>query len=217
MSLNELRDLLLQFSVETNLVAALALRKLHAYRFLKHLVVPLTGGIIIARAIHSKTSGKNLLSILLEKYDFSSNSSSINFFIGDIIGLLIVVSALDSAEFFFGLTKKGVIDYFFGFARKIPFVRDHLAKEVLKHKGEFEKSLNGPARDIEASLTQLPAEGRSKEEILALMGALTVKENEKWQSGRVSGESFLQLLILMPFFILTISFTLSQARCTRPT
>jgi len=85
------------------------------------------------------------------------------------------------------LDIKTVQDDFFLLLKKLPFVKAALAKEFRKHRSDFEHSLKGPARDIEASLTQLPREGRSAEEIMTLVRAQTSKENVRGQSGKLSG------------------------------
>ena len=70
--------------------------------------------------------------------------------------------------------------------RKIPYVQEKIQGEYDGIMGDLENSLK-PYREDFLTFSEIPAEGRGKEKILAEMQSLHDLEASKWQDGFVSG------------------------------
>lgn len=72
------------------------------------------------------------------------------------------------------------------YLKAIPLVRDRLDKETGSVLSELESSLK-PYKGQVPAFDRLPAQGRSKEEVLQELQQLEAREHERWKEGRVSG------------------------------
>lgn len=72
------------------------------------------------------------------------------------------------------------------YLKAIPLVRDRLDKETGSLLSELESSLK-PYKGQVPAFDRLPAQGRSKEEVLQELQQLEAREHERWKEGRVSG------------------------------
>lgn len=86
------------------------------------------------------------------------------------------------------LTKLGqqALDRVFHHAKKVPLVRDLVAKETGKMLEHIRKAAKPYAGEL-ASRVTLPDEGVARERVLAEMEALAERERERWHDGFVSG------------------------------
>ncbi len=72
------------------------------------------------------------------------------------------------------------------YLKSVPLVRDRLNKETDALLVDLEGSLK-PYRGSVPGYERLPAQGRSREEVLALLQELEKKEEPRWREGLVSG------------------------------
>jgi glutamate/tyrosine decarboxylase-like PLP-dependent enzyme len=86
------------------------------------------------------------------------------------------------------LTRLGqqALDRVFHHVKKVPIVRDLVAKETAKMLEHIRKAAKPYAGELEARV-QLPAHGLAREAVLVEMDALAARERERWHDGFVSG------------------------------
>ena len=132
-------------------------------RFFRRLLVPLAVIIVTVRTINHITGVDTsespaltncfvivttAVNHILGKLRFRS----LEFFIGDVIGVLILFGALNLFNDFtairFESLKKKIIDEVYGIARRVPAVKSMLAKEQTKMEEGFEKDLKVKSRAI---------------------------------------------------------------------
>jgi sphinganine-1-phosphate aldolase len=72
------------------------------------------------------------------------------------------------------------------YLQRVPMVRERLSKETDSMLAEMEGGLK-PYRGQVPTYTELPAQGRSHEEVLREMEQMNAREQERWKEGFVSG------------------------------
>ncbi len=80
---------------------------------------------------------------------------------------------------------KDTLSTLFTHAKRVPFVRDMIAKQMDTMMDDLRKATK-PYADLPAC-DRIPSEGRARAEVLADMRALQSKENDRWRDGYVSG------------------------------
>jgi sphinganine-1-phosphate aldolase len=96
------------------------------------------------------------------------------------------VSIKDRAKHQLRSTGESVAGVLFRLAKKLPFLEDRIAAEYDKVMTDLREAAK-PYRDELEGWSELPPEGRSREEILASMRELQERESQRWQQGYVSG------------------------------
>lgn len=176
--------------LEHILLSSYLFSKFHIFRSFRILLLPIGGAFwLLHRTLNSNDNSVSILELILKRVSSVSNKK-VEFMLKDAAGVAVcafVISLIDSSV---GLNLKSVQDDFFSLLKKLPFAQRLLAKEFRKHRNDFERSLKGPARNIEDSLRELPFKGRSAEEILTLVRAQTVKENLRGNAGKLSGSVY---------------------------
>ncbi|KIG15114.1 Sphingosine-1-phosphate lyase [Enhygromyxa salina] len=82
--------------------------------------------------------------------------------------------------------SESVVGVLFEQAKKLPFVKDRIAAEYDKMMAELRAAAK-PYGDEFPSCDALPEQGRSRDEVLAQMRAMSERESSRWEDGFVSG------------------------------
>ena len=145
------------------IVAAFFLGNTIFVRFFRRLLIPLAVIIVIVRTITHITGVDTSESPALTNCFVTVTTAvnhilgklrfrSLEFFIGDVFGILILFGALnvfnDLSAIRFESLKKKIIDEVYGIARRVPAVKSMLAKEQTKMEEGFEKDLKVKSRAI---------------------------------------------------------------------
>lgn len=187
-----------KFELEIGVTTAYLLRKCNFYKHWKELLVGITGGVLVYRAVtlnssSSSSSGRyyvTLLDMIVQRVLSVSKFYSLNFLLGDISGIILCASVFKSIDTMI-FDRQLLLDQFFSMVKRLPFVKQKLEHEKLKFEKDFVLSLKGKARSISYAMTALPEQGHSHESLLQLMKTETCKEDSSWQQGKVSGAVYL--------------------------
>jgi hypothetical protein len=171
---------------------AVVLHRLYIYR----LVRPYKFLLIIAFLGYRFSQGGNqesllsLLQQLVEKIT-STASPSVSLVVKDLLGLILVNELIaliyDTTNWNLRGLFKFITDYFFDLVKDLSFIKGTLEHEQVKLEQSFDKDLKIKSRAIGVMNTELPEKAMSKEEILSLIKATTVKEDVIWEKGHLSG------------------------------
>jgi hypothetical protein len=179
------------------IIPLLFLYRAHSYRYVKAFVPAAIGAFIIARFsskyFGSCSCGMESLLVVSQKWIEQYFSTEINFFIGDLLGLLLLCQVF---HIFYVLTTcnfhevyKYVTDFGFGFSKRFSFVREILKEEENKLEISLDHDLKTKSR-FSGSNTILPDKGMSHQEILTMIQNSIKHENEVWEKGQLSGSVY---------------------------
>jgi hypothetical protein len=163
--------------------------KMHAFRYLKSLMIPMGITIIVVRMV-SPTGQPSFLELVIEHVKSHGSPLLVHTF-QDIIGLLLIVKIVTLISKLLSLdftsTKKDIMTWGFNQVRGLSVVQSILNKEQAKFEEDFDKELKVKSRAIGDMITVLPKKGTPPEAILQLMRDATVVEDVKWETGHISG------------------------------
>jgi hypothetical protein len=186
--MDNIKEFLENYKFELAVFSGYILRKHHIYRQINKVFLPSLALILLYRSSKSTNLDETILKFILDKFISSIKNKHIEFILLDIAGVILTLSFYDKLDsFMFG---EKLLDKAFDYVKNLPFIKSYMFQETSRFKHDFEK-MKAPARAIDCTLTVLPDNGRARDEVLALMEALTTSEDQKWINGKVSGAVYL--------------------------
>ena len=135
-------------SIELSILLALLISKTRQRRIL----LPIGSCLVLYKAlISSEGSNSTIISTILSRYSFNKSSKS-NILLLDILSLITLSAAINGVEFWRLIDKDSWFNYMFDISKSIPYIKNHLNKEMNKFSKDFERDLKTPARLIETSI-----------------------------------------------------------------